>query len=473
MSNTIQKLHAKQNLEMISTYIFHYIKQTHNIELDANFKEVMFKHMKNICDMHGRKQNNMSDDAHLDNLNKMVIDACIKEVLSNKQKYQPTNTTNNFSNFGSLKDSNRPTDQDPAKLVEQLAQERGYNLPKEKTNTPALDFTLPTDPKGINTNQFMQKMAEEKKISNGMNSSSGMNNTSGMNLNELLGTSAPIPQQRGAPIKAPVYSPQISQSADDQMSENNQLDLLATYPKSNISVLIQDPEVNNANISNTYNTNGNITNVDISNISIDLRVDLLEKTDNQAYIFRLPENNKSIVTIELVSCIIGSNQSLLNEPYIFIGIQEVPGSYQSKKQSLFGKLFIKKTLSNFIVYQPENCISSFIDTPMILNNITISFHHYNGNSINMENMIIKKIIKHTNRNELEITTKNAHYMGTDDEINIYIKNINGIKIYTCPIISTLSDTIFIIKDIGEHLDNRIEIQKKTVKCSLTFKIGRI
>ena len=461
MSNAVQKLHAKQNLEMISTYIFLHVKQQHNIELDENFKEVMFRHMKTICDMYGRKPNNMTEEAHLENLNKMVIDACIKEVLANKQKYQPANTNNNFSNFGSLKD-NRSGEQDPAKLVEQLAQERGYNLPKEKTNTPAIDFALPTDSKGINTNQFMQKMAEEKKISN------TMNNSGGMNLNELLGTSAPIPQNMGSRVQAPVYSPQFTDS-NDQMSDN-QIDTLATYPKSNISVLIQDSEVNNANV---YNSNANITNVDISNISIDMRVDLLEKTDNQAYVFRLPENNKPIITIELISCIIGSNQSLLNEPYIFIGIDEIPGSYQTKKQSLFGKLFIKKTISNFIIYQPENCISSFIDNPIMLNNITISFHHYNGNSINMENMIIKKIIKHTNRSELEITTKSPHYLGIDDEINIYTKNIMGTKIYTCPIISTPSDTIFVIKDIGEHLDNRIEIQKKTVKCSLTFKIGRI
>jgi len=56
----------------------------------------MFRHIKSVSDMYGRKPNNISEDAHLEQLNKMVMDACVKEIIGNKQQYQQNNGNTNM-----------------------------------------------------------------------------------------------------------------------------------------------------------------------------------------------------------------------------------------------------------------------------------------------------------------------------------------------------------------------------------------
>jgi len=76
---------AKENLEAISQIVYMMSKNNYGVELDGNFSQQLFKIMNNVFSQFGKKpKDNISDQAHLKNLNKLVIDDCLKYVAANQ-----------------------------------------------------------------------------------------------------------------------------------------------------------------------------------------------------------------------------------------------------------------------------------------------------------------------------------------------------------------------------------------------------
>src|SRR5579871_106028 len=121
-NNIGQYVKSPQNLARISAHIYGLAKQYHNIELDERFKQTLLNTVDNTIKQFGHRGNSkISDQQHLENLNKVIIDDCMRYV----QQYR-----NTMGNANPLQDYNdQKIDSDHlSKAVEDLAAARGYNF---------------------------------------------------------------------------------------------------------------------------------------------------------------------------------------------------------------------------------------------------------------------------------------------------------------------------------------------------------
>ena len=84
MSEDIKKFfQAKDNLESVSTIVFMMAKNNFGVELDGKFTPILFKVMEDVFTKFGKKPTKISAENHIKNLNKLVIDDCLKWVQQN------------------------------------------------------------------------------------------------------------------------------------------------------------------------------------------------------------------------------------------------------------------------------------------------------------------------------------------------------------------------------------------------------
>jgi len=221
-------------------------------------------------------------------------------------------------------------------------------------------------------------------------------------------------------------------------------------------------------------------------LSLDFRNDLIE-TNDDCYILGFPVQH-NITCLELVSCLINCNPVLEREPYIYISLDNIKGDYQvttgHRTNHVFGKLIQEKSVNEFIVYKPENCIKVFTrgsgssSTPSSarldarnLDRLPIRFHRFDLSTIPLNKLSVDKLRRA--KDYLKVTTKSAHYLGVGDRVNISCSQDDRISVDTVDVIKVLAPDIVALENpinsIGQG--SGLQFEKVDVKCTLTFKLS--
>ena len=205
-------------------------------------------------------------------------------------------------------------------------------------------------------------------------------------------------------------------------------------------------------------------------LTLDLRKDLIN-ISNSKYCLSFPDYH-NVKSVSLESCIIQS-EVLQGEPYIYMIIDEIEGSYvisnRTKKHRVFGKLFMDKTINGFITYRPENCFKVF-DTVGLLNKMTISFVLYDCNRIPLGKIPVKKLAK--SKNTIQLLTTTSHNLSINDKVNVYFSRPDSISVNNIKVKEILSANKVSLEKTSEQIDknSNLAFERANIKCTMTFKI---
>ena len=185
-NNIAQFINSPANLQRISTEIFVRAQQNFGITLDENFKTTLMNVVGNVLQQFGHKTVKMTDAQHLEALNKMIVEECLKIVSQYRNTMGNQVKKNPFADFAS---ENKLNGDNMAQIVDNLRAARGYSIPNESTQgAPRIDFSEPMQDRRLNSDDFTKKIEAERGIFN--NNGYGM--SGGVALNEIMGTPKPL-----------------------------------------------------------------------------------------------------------------------------------------------------------------------------------------------------------------------------------------------------------------------------------------
>lgn len=209
-------------------------------------------------------------------------------------------------------------------------------------------------------------------------------------------------------------------------------------------------------------------------VSLDFRKDLID-IEGDHYILGFPTQH-NVYQLELESCVINRNQILDREPYIYISVGEVDGDYNMTDSNVFGKLIQERTVNEFIMYRPENCVKTF-KRPTRFNKLTISFSKYDLGTISINELHVKHLGKlrpksGSDADYIKITTKSAHHLDVGDTVNISSAHNDRQTVDSVEVVEVVSDNAVILDSPVTTLghDMRLQFEKVNLKCTLTFKM---
>ena len=227
------------------------------------------------------------------------------------------------------------------------------------------------------------------------------------------------------------------------------------------------------NLSSVNKTNQNIVvNQGSVFLSLDFRNDMVEIKNDISYLLKFPKQH-NVTGLELESCLINRNKQLEREPYIYINISEIEGEYQvtagHQIHSVFGKLIQEKTINEFIVYKPENCIKNFLKQCSV-DTLSVKFLKYDLSPIHLNKIQVDRVRK--NKDYIKVTTRHPHYLAEGDYVNISSSGLDRISVDTVEILKVPSSETLILEPPTHEITsgNGLQFEKVNLKCTLTFKI---
>lgn len=210
-------------------------------------------------------------------------------------------------------------------------------------------------------------------------------------------------------------------------------------------------------------------------LSLDFRTDL-ENTDNNKSQYSLKFIKfGNISKVKLLSCVIPENDLLMNEPYIYIKIEELGGRcYTSNHDITLGKLILSENKNGYLHYVPDknSCVQNF-SQPTSLQKFTISFLNFNGKYINLKEISIMKSLKLKKQNKLKFITLYKHKLSKGETIDIHIYRAREIDSYEVQVETIIDDNTFMVDNVFETLSEHMVILRHSINCSFTFKLYEI
>jgi len=210
-------------------------------------------------------------------------------------------------------------------------------------------------------------------------------------------------------------------------------------------------------------------------LSLDFRTDL-ESVSNAKNQYGLKfAKFGNVSKVELTSCLIPESDFLMNEPYIYVKVEELGGRcYTSNHDNTFGKLILSENKNGYLHYVPDrgSCIQNF-SQPVSFQKFTISFLNYNGKYISLKEISVTKSLKLKKTNKLKFITQYRHKLSVGDTIDIHIYRESEIDSYEVQVDSIIDDNTFTVDNVFETLTEHIVILRHTVNCSFKFKLYEI
>lgn len=206
-------------------------------------------------------------------------------------------------------------------------------------------------------------------------------------------------------------------------------------------------------------------------LSLDFRNDLVE-INNDSYVLGFPMQHH-VTGIELESCLINRNPILEREPYIYMLIEELEGDYQvnsgHRSTYVFGKLIQEKTVNEFIVYKPENCVK-FMDRPKRLDRLSITFLRYDMTPIALNRMSVEKLGRA--RHYIKVTTKSPHNLSVGDHVNISQTNGDQVCVDMVEVVKVLRPDLVALENPVNSIErgSSLQFEKVDLKCTMTFRL---
>lgn len=160
------------------------------------------------------------------------------------------------------------------------------------------------------------------------------------------------------------------------------------------------------------------------NLGLDARVDsIVDDAHGPEYVFKFTKFG-NISQIELVSFFISSHHSLDRQPFIYVDIKEVAGSYYLKNgKRVFGKLISSWEKNGTIAFITEECMQKF-SKPIYLDKLTFTFHDYQGSTINIKEIVLRQVKAEKNEKgepeSLLITCEHDHFLHPSDALDLQV-----------------------------------------------------
>jgi hypothetical protein len=225
-------------------------------------------------------------------------------------------------------------------------------------------------------------------------------------------------------------------------------------------------------VSHSTETNQNVQ-VQGQNLflSLDFRNDLSE-INNDCYVLSFPMQH-NVTRLELESCLVNRNQMLEREPYIYISIEEIPGDYQvnsgHQTHNVFGKLIQEKTVNEFIVYKPENCIK-VLARPSRVDRLSIMFLRYDMTPVPLNRLPVERLSR--SKDYLKVTTKAPHYLSVGDRVNISQSLDDQVSVDMVDVIKVIKPDIIALDNPVNKIGggSSLQFEKVDLKCTLTFRL---
>jgi hypothetical protein len=211
-------------------------------------------------------------------------------------------------------------------------------------------------------------------------------------------------------------------------------------------------------------------------LSLDFRTDLdMEYKGKNQYPLKFTKFG-NISRVELTSCLIPENDLLMDEPYIFVKIEELGGRcYTANHDVTFGKLILAENKNGYLHYLPDtgSCVQYF-SQPTCFQHFTVSFLNYNGKYINLREISISKPLKLKKENKLKFITTYTHKLTPGENIILHIYHKDAIDEYNnVQVDSVVDDKTFTVENVFETLSEHMVILRSTVNCSFKFKLSEI
>lgn len=206
-------------------------------------------------------------------------------------------------------------------------------------------------------------------------------------------------------------------------------------------------------------------------LSLDFRNDLTE-TNHDCYVLSFPVQH-NVTCLELESCLINRNPVLEREPYIYMAIEELSGDYQvntsHQTHHVFGKLIQEKTVNEFIVYKPENCIKN-LPRPSRIDRLSITFYRYDMTPIPLNRLAVERLSR--SKDYLKVTTKAPHYLAVGDRVNINQSQDDLLSVDMVDVIKVLRPDIVALDNPVNRIGSgsNLQFEKVDLKCTLTFRL---
>jgi len=157
-----------------------------------------------------------------------------------------------------------------------------------------------------------------------------------------------------------------------------------------------------------------------------------------------------------------------------MAIGELTGDYQvntgHQTHQVFGKLIQEKTVNEFIVYKPENCIK-VLDKPLRVDQLSITFLRYDMTPVPLNQLMIAKLSR--TKDYLKVTTKAPHNLSVGDHVNISQTHDDYVCVDMVDVIKVLRPDIVALDNPVNNFVGRgskLQLEKVDLKCTLTFRL---
>jgi len=157
-----------------------------------------------------------------------------------------------------------------------------------------------------------------------------------------------------------------------------------------------------------------------------------------------------------------------------MAIGELTGDYQvntgHQTHQVFGKLIQEKSVNEFIVYKPENCIK-VLDRPIRLDQLSITFLRYDMTPVSLNQLTIAKLSR--TKDYLKVATKAPHNLSIGDHVNISQTHVDYVCADMVDVIKVLRPDIVVLDNpINSSVEqgSKLQLEKVDLKCTLTFRL---
>jgi len=467
------------NLSKISTQVFMQAQQAYGVQLDANFKSTLLGVVDNTLRQFGHKTVNISDGEHLANLNRIIVEDCLRYVGQYASMGAGAGGNNPFADIG---DSSAESTQ-LSKMAENLAAARGYRIQPEAGHTPRIDFAEPIQDHKMSANEMAQKLEAERSINGGGpggntvsgNTVSG-NAASGVSLNEMLGTEKPTEEYNNPQSE---YQKRLQQirGRDNENNEHNGNENGTDAQNPHLMSDVQGFPVDLPRGSNGPSIDFRKPRMSSTRNSFRLSLDFrksLESTADGVYILRFPPV-QNLVGITLDTCSTMGYNDLTADPNISVHVGNLPSRYGSGTD-LFSKLFMEKEINGFFHYRSEETDPLILDNPLPeLSHLEISFRTWDDDKIDLNALSIQQITKITKSNCMKIACYDPHFLSLGDALSFQVgksfsQRLKMLKIVDDHTVITNLPTKF--QDLQDltKIGKTITIARVAPRITLNFKV---
>ena len=214
------------------------------------------------------------------------------------------------------------------------------------------------------------------------------------------------------------------------------------------------------------------------NMTLDFRKDLVD-IDEDSYCLVMNNYYTHIIGIEVKKLMIELCEPVVNEPYIYVDIENIIEEDKhytiSNNQKVLGRMVQTNTICNksMYIFEQEDCMCSF-NEPIDMNHIYLTLYDYTGSKISLKNINVYKVINIENTNKNQILTSYINIVKPNSIIDVCSNKT--FKKYTLwknkPLVvkESKSNSIIVNEELKTNKSSKLVLEKEKINCNISIKL---